>query len=73
MDKNKGSVRTNIHSIANGLQNAYETIENVGKFYESDPQYCHEALKAAIDERNMAFEAIEDLRSKLKKMGVYDS
>ena len=73
MDNNKGSIRTNIHSIANGLQNAFETIENVGKFYDSDPKYCHEALKAAIEERNKTFDAIKDLRSKLKKMGVYDN
>ena len=65
------AIRDNMHTIANKIQEAYNTVQIVTELYDKDRGDFKDILKMTIEERDIAIKAIKELREQLAKIGVY--
>lgn len=59
-------IRSNIHAISNGLQAAFDALDNIELSLHDDIHYCKEIIKVSKEERLIVFEHFEKLKLAIK-------
>lgn len=59
-------IRDHIHAVGNGLQAAFDALDNIEHSLHDDIHYCKEAIRVSKDERLIVFEHFEKLKLAIK-------
>lgn len=62
----KNELRKHLHGISNGLQAAFDALENIEFSFFDDVEYCQQVLKLSKSEKMKAFNHISELKKMLK-------
>ena len=66
----ENEVRKHLHGISNGLQAAFDALENIEFSFLDDVDYCQQVLKLSKSEKMKAFNHINELKKILKELEV---